>query len=60
MLKTRQWLLGVRTFLGVTSRIWGFIMYILRKHLRTVSILRSPFYLSSVSVYREESLRNWW
>lgn len=37
MLKTRQCLLGIRTFLGVTSRIWGFIMYILRKHLRTVS-----------------------
>lgn len=36
MLKTRQCLLGIRTFLGVTSRIWGFIMYILRKHLRTV------------------------
>ncbi|KAG7243400.1 hypothetical protein INR49_011857 [Caranx melampygus] len=35
MLKTRQCLLGIRTFLGVTSRIWGFIMYILRKHLRT-------------------------
>uniref|UniRef100_A0A8C7DGH1 CTD nuclear envelope phosphatase 1 n=1 Tax=Oncorhynchus kisutch TaxID=8019 RepID=A0A8C7DGH1_ONCKI len=36
MLKTRQCLLGIRTFLGVTSRIWGFILYILRKHLRTV------------------------
>ncbi|KAA8579131.1 hypothetical protein FQN60_007251 [Etheostoma spectabile] len=36
MLKTRQCLLGIRTFLGVTSRIWGFIMYILRKHLRTI------------------------
>lgn len=36
MLKTRQCLLGIRTFLSVTSRIWGFIMYILRKHLRTV------------------------
>lgn len=38
MLKTRQCLLGIRTFLGVTSRIWGFIMYILRKHLRTVRL----------------------
>uniref|UniRef100_A0A3Q3GMF0 protein-serine/threonine phosphatase n=1 Tax=Labrus bergylta TaxID=56723 RepID=A0A3Q3GMF0_9LABR len=36
MLKTRQCLLGIRTFLGVTSRLWGFIMYILRKHLRTI------------------------
>ncbi|MEQ2166012.1 CTD nuclear envelope phosphatase 1A [Goodea atripinnis] len=36
MLKTRQCLLGIRTFLSVTSRIWGFIMYILRKHLRTI------------------------
>ncbi|XP_061620580.1 CTD nuclear envelope phosphatase 1A isoform X1 [Phyllopteryx taeniolatus] len=36
MLKTRQCLLGIRTFLGVTSRIWGFFMYILRKHLRTI------------------------
>ncbi|KAK1787750.1 hypothetical protein P4O66_016249 [Electrophorus voltai] len=36
MLKTRQCLLGIRTFLGVTSRIWGFILYILRKHLRTI------------------------
>ncbi|XP_022616528.1 CTD nuclear envelope phosphatase 1 isoform X1 [Seriola dumerili] len=36
MLKTRQCLLGIRTFLGVTSRIWGVIMYILRKHLRTI------------------------
>ena len=31
-----QCLLGIRTFLGVTSGIWGFIMYILRKHLRTI------------------------
>uniref|UniRef100_A0A3B3R9Q0 protein-serine/threonine phosphatase n=1 Tax=Paramormyrops kingsleyae TaxID=1676925 RepID=A0A3B3R9Q0_9TELE len=37
MLKTRQCLLWIRTFLGVTSRIWGFILCILRKHLRTVS-----------------------
>uniref|UniRef100_A0A671M2B7 Mitochondrial import inner membrane translocase subunit TIM50 n=1 Tax=Sinocyclocheilus anshuiensis TaxID=1608454 RepID=A0A671M2B7_9TELE len=36
MLKTRQCLLGIRTFLGVTSRIWSFILYILRKHLRTI------------------------
>ncbi|XP_034020621.1 LOW QUALITY PROTEIN: CTD nuclear envelope phosphatase 1A [Thalassophryne amazonica] len=36
MLKTRQCLLGIRTFLSVTSRIWGFIVYILRKHLRTI------------------------
>ncbi|XP_067380172.1 CTD nuclear envelope phosphatase 1A isoform X2 [Channa argus] len=36
MLKTRQCLLGIRTFLSVTSRLWGFIMYILRKHLRTI------------------------
>ncbi|KAG7314988.1 hypothetical protein KOW79_022291 [Hemibagrus wyckioides] len=36
MLKTRQCLLGLRTFLGVASRIWGFILYILRKHLRTI------------------------
>ncbi|XP_041948278.1 CTD nuclear envelope phosphatase 1A isoform X1 [Alosa sapidissima] len=36
MLKTRQCLLGIRTFLGVASRIWGFILYILRKHLRTI------------------------
>ncbi|XP_071189948.1 CTD nuclear envelope phosphatase 1A isoform X2 [Salvelinus alpinus] len=36
MLKTRQCLLGIRTFLGVTSRVWGFFLYILRKHLRTV------------------------
>ncbi|XP_051532103.1 CTD nuclear envelope phosphatase 1A isoform X3 [Myxocyprinus asiaticus] len=36
MLKTRQCLLGIRTFLGVTSRLWSFILYILRKHLRTI------------------------
>ncbi|MGH0185794.1 UNVERIFIED_CONTAM: hypothetical protein FKN15_019046 [Acipenser sinensis] len=36
MLKTRQCLLGIRTFLGVTSRIWGFFLYLLRKHLRTI------------------------
>uniref|UniRef100_A0A3B1K1S6 protein-serine/threonine phosphatase n=1 Tax=Astyanax mexicanus TaxID=7994 RepID=A0A3B1K1S6_ASTMX len=36
MLKTRQCLLGIRTFLGLASRIWGFILYILRKHLRTI------------------------
>ncbi|MBN3318583.1 CNEPA phosphatase, partial [Atractosteus spatula] len=36
MFKTRQCLLGIRTFLGVTSRIWGLILYILRKHLRTI------------------------
>ncbi|XP_041750419.1 CTD nuclear envelope phosphatase 1A isoform X1 [Coregonus clupeaformis] len=36
MLKTSHSLLGIRTFVGVTSRIWGFILYILRKHLRTV------------------------
>ncbi|TRY97152.1 hypothetical protein DNTS_009639 [Danionella cerebrum] len=36
MLKTRQCLLGVRTFLGVTSRIWSFFLYILRKHIRTI------------------------
>lgn len=36
MLKTRQCLLGIRTFLGVTSRIWSFFLYILRKHLRTI------------------------
>ncbi|XP_051540899.1 CTD nuclear envelope phosphatase 1B isoform X2 [Myxocyprinus asiaticus] len=36
MIKTRQCLLGVRTFLGVTSRIWSFFLYILRKHIRTV------------------------
>ncbi|KAI5086531.1 CTD nuclear envelope phosphatase 1A, partial [Silurus meridionalis] len=40
MLKTRQCLLGLRTFLGVASRIWGFFLYILRKHLRTVSSLK--------------------
>jgi len=39
MLKTRQCLLGVRTFLGVTSRLWSFFLYILRKHIRTVSVL---------------------
>uniref|UniRef100_A0A8C1UU37 protein-serine/threonine phosphatase n=1 Tax=Cyprinus carpio TaxID=7962 RepID=A0A8C1UU37_CYPCA len=38
MLKTRQCLLGVRAFLGVTSRIWSFFLYILRKHIRTVSV----------------------
>uniref|UniRef100_A0A8C7WPB9 Uncharacterized protein n=1 Tax=Oryzias sinensis TaxID=183150 RepID=A0A8C7WPB9_9TELE len=38
MLKTRQCLLGIRTFLSVTSRIWGFFMYILRKHLRTLPL----------------------
>ncbi|KAG7271714.1 hypothetical protein CRUP_001298, partial [Coryphaenoides rupestris] len=36
MLKTRQCLLGIRTFLSVTSRLWGFILYILRKNLRTI------------------------
>lgn len=36
MLKTRQCLLGVRTFLGVTSRLWSFFLYILRKHIRTI------------------------
>ncbi|MBN3273056.1 CNEPA phosphatase, partial [Polyodon spathula] len=36
MLKTRQCLLGVHTFLGVTARIWGFFLYMLRKHVRTV------------------------
>ncbi|XP_064835409.1 CTD nuclear envelope phosphatase 1A-like [Oncorhynchus masou masou] len=36
MLKTRHRLLGIHTFVGVTSRIWGFILYILRKHLRTI------------------------
>uniref|UniRef100_A0A3P8X9W4 protein-serine/threonine phosphatase n=1 Tax=Esox lucius TaxID=8010 RepID=A0A3P8X9W4_ESOLU len=36
MLKTRQCLLGFRTFLAVTSRIWGFFLYILRRHLRTI------------------------
>ncbi|KAG7497037.1 CTD nuclear envelope phosphatase 1 [Solea senegalensis] len=36
MLKTRHCLLGIRTFLGMTSRIWGLFMYILRKHLRTI------------------------
>uniref|UniRef100_A0A8C4Z8U5 FCP1 homology domain-containing protein n=1 Tax=Gadus morhua TaxID=8049 RepID=A0A8C4Z8U5_GADMO len=36
MLKTRQCLLGIRTFLNVTSRLWGFILYILRKNLRTI------------------------
>lgn len=39
MLKTRQCLLGVRTFLGVTSRLWSFFLYILRKHIRTVSVI---------------------
>lgn len=39
MLKTRQCLLGVRTFLSVTSRLWSFFLYILRKHIRTVSVL---------------------
>ncbi|MGH0180241.1 UNVERIFIED_CONTAM: hypothetical protein FKN15_017496 [Acipenser sinensis] len=42
MLKTRQCLLGIRTFLGVTSRIWGFFLYLLRKHLRTVVIDKHP------------------
>uniref|UniRef100_A0AAY4EG10 protein-serine/threonine phosphatase n=1 Tax=Denticeps clupeoides TaxID=299321 RepID=A0AAY4EG10_9TELE len=37
MLKTRQCLLGIRTFLGLTSKLWGFVLYVLRKHLRTVS-----------------------
>uniref|UniRef100_A0A8C2KDX2 protein-serine/threonine phosphatase n=1 Tax=Cyprinus carpio TaxID=7962 RepID=A0A8C2KDX2_CYPCA len=36
MLKTRQCLLGVRAFLGVTSRVWSFFLYILRKHIRTI------------------------
>nr|XP_046170702.1 CTD nuclear envelope phosphatase 1A-like isoform X1 [Oncorhynchus gorbuscha]XP_046170710.1 CTD nuclear envelope phosphatase 1A-like isoform X1 [Oncorhynchus gorbuscha] len=36
MLKTHHRLLGIHTFVGVTSRIWGFILYILRKHLRTI------------------------
>uniref|UniRef100_A0A672MQ03 protein-serine/threonine phosphatase n=1 Tax=Sinocyclocheilus grahami TaxID=75366 RepID=A0A672MQ03_SINGR len=36
MLKTRQCLLGVRTFLGVTSRLWSCFLYILRKHIRTI------------------------
>ncbi|KAI4900168.1 hypothetical protein NFI96_023894 [Prochilodus magdalenae] len=35
MLKTRQCVLCVRTFFGVTSKIWSFFLYILRKHLRT-------------------------
>uniref|UniRef100_A0A8B9GWL4 Uncharacterized protein n=1 Tax=Astyanax mexicanus TaxID=7994 RepID=A0A8B9GWL4_ASTMX len=38
MLKTRQCMLCVRTFFGVTSKIWSFFLYILRKHLRTVII----------------------
>ncbi|XP_028839636.1 CTD nuclear envelope phosphatase 1A isoform X2 [Denticeps clupeoides] len=36
MLKTRQCLLGIRTFLGLTSKLWGFVLYVLRKHLRTI------------------------
>ncbi|KPP69319.1 CTD nuclear envelope phosphatase 1A-like [Scleropages formosus] len=36
MLKTRQCLLGIRSLLGMASRIWGFILYMLRKHLRTI------------------------
>uniref|UniRef100_A0A672KWZ8 Uncharacterized protein n=1 Tax=Sinocyclocheilus grahami TaxID=75366 RepID=A0A672KWZ8_SINGR len=37
MLKTRQCLLGVRTLLAVTSRLWSCFLFILRKHIRTVS-----------------------
>ncbi|XP_029557512.1 CTD nuclear envelope phosphatase 1A isoform X2 [Salmo trutta] len=36
MLKTRHRFLGIHTFVEVTSRIWGFILYILRKYLRTI------------------------
>ncbi|KAK1797036.1 hypothetical protein P4O66_008429 [Electrophorus voltai] len=36
MLKTRECVLSIRTFFGVTSKIWGFFLYILRKHLRTI------------------------
>ncbi|XP_026871355.1 CTD nuclear envelope phosphatase 1B isoform X2 [Electrophorus electricus] len=40
MLKTRECVLSIRTFFGVTSKIWGFFLYILRKHLRTYQTVR--------------------
>ncbi|XP_041093421.1 CTD nuclear envelope phosphatase 1A isoform X1 [Polyodon spathula] len=61
MLKTRQCLLGIRTFLGVTSRIWGFLLYVLRKHLRTIIQYQTVRYdilpLSPVSRNRLCSLK---
>ncbi|XP_059394535.1 CTD nuclear envelope phosphatase 1A-like isoform X1 [Carassius carassius] len=36
MIKTRQCLLGARSFLALTSRIWSLFLYILRKHIRTI------------------------
>lgn len=37
MLKTRRCLFCVRTFFGLTSKLWSLFLYILRKPLRTVS-----------------------
>ncbi|XP_048857420.1 LOW QUALITY PROTEIN: CTD nuclear envelope phosphatase 1A-like [Brienomyrus brachyistius] len=61
MLKTRQCLLWIRTFLGVTSRIWGFILCVLRKHLRTIIQYQTVRYdllpLSSISRNRLNAVK---
>ncbi|XP_014051356.1 CTD nuclear envelope phosphatase 1A isoform X1 [Salmo salar] len=61
MLKTRHRLLGIHTFVGVTSRIWRFILYILRKYLRTIiqyqTVRYDTYALSPVSRNRLNAVK---